>query len=151
MSVKTVNITGSSKNNEQFVVNIDNYEIKIGANSKNSSLNAPSPIAYILAGYAGCINAIGTLVAKELNLELKSLNVEIKGEINTDKFLGKPTSERAGFSKIEIFLSADINGNSDDIKNWINSLESRCPVDDNLKNETPIILNLVQKLEPQEV
>ena len=151
MSTKIVNISGSSNNNEQFVVNADNYEIKIGANSKDSKQNAPSPIEYILAGYAGCINAVGTLVASELNLNLKSLQVEIKGEINVDKFLGKSTTERAGFNSIEVVINHDIDASEAEIKNWLTILESRCPVGDNLKNETPVYLNLVSKFENETV
>ena len=151
MSTKIVNVSGSSKVNEQFIVNADNYEIKIGANANNPTLNAPSPIEYILAGYAGCINAVGTLVASELNLDLKSLKVAVKGEINVDKFLGKPTLERAGFNKIEVFINADSDASPEEIQNWLTVLESRCPVGDNLKHETPVFLNLVSKFENQAV
>ena len=151
MSTKIVNISGSSKNNEQFVVEIENYEIKIGANSNDSKQNAPSPIEYILAGYAGCMNAVGTLVASELKLNLKSLQVDIKGEINIDKFLGKSTTERAGFNSIEVFINPDIEATPDELKNWLTLLENRCPVGDNLKHETPVSLNLVAKFENQAV
>ena len=151
MSTKIVNVSGSSNYNEQFIVNADNYEIKIGANANNPNLNAPSPIEYILAGYAGCINAVGTLVASELNLDLKSLKVDVKGEINVDKFLGKPTLERAGFNKIEVFINADSDASPEEIQNWLTVLESRCPVGDNLKHETPVFLNLVSKFENQAV
>ena len=149
MSTKIVNLSGSSKNNEQFVVGFENYEVKIGSNSNDSKQNAPSPIEYILAGYAGCINAVGTLVASELNLNLKSLQVDIKGEINVDKFLGKSTTERAGFNSIEVFINPDIEASPDELKNWLAILENRCPVGDNLKYETPVSLNLVSKLENQ--
>ena len=44
MSTKIVNLSGSSKNNEQFVVGFENYEVKIGSNSNDSKQNAPSPI-----------------------------------------------------------------------------------------------------------
>ncbi len=151
MSTKIVNLSGSSKNKEQFVVNANHYEIKIGANSNNSNLNAPSPIEYILAGYAGCIHAVGTLIASELNLNLKSLQVDVKGEINVDKFLGKSTTERAGFNSIEVVINPEIDASEEEIQNWLTILETRCPVGDNLKNETPIRLNLVQKLESEAV
>ena len=151
MSTKIVNVSGSSNYNEQFIVNADNYEIKIGANPNHPNLNAPSPIEYILAGYAGCINAVGTLVASELNLDLKSLKVDVKGEIKVDKFLGKSTLERAGFNKIEVFINADSDASPEEIQNWLTVLESRCPVGDNLKHETPVFLNLVSKFENQAV
>lgn len=146
MSTKIVNLSGSQKNNQQFVVGDGNYEIKIGANSNNPALNAPSAIEYLLAGYAGCINAIGTLVASELNLNLKSLQVDIKGEINVDKFLGKSTTERAGFNSIEVFINPETDASPEEIKNWLSILEGRCPVGDNLKYETPVFLNLVQNV-----
>ena len=151
MSTKIVTISGSSKNNEQFVVNANNYEIKIGANSNDSKQNAPSPIEYILAGYAACINAVGTLVASELNLNLKSLQVDVKGEINVDKFLGKPTTERAGFNSIEILINPDIEATETELKNWLAVLETRCPVGDNLKNETPVYVSLAAKFEKEAV
>ena len=151
MSTKIVNLSGSATYNEQFTVGDGNYEIKIGANSNNSALNAPSPIEYILAGYAGCINAIGTLVASELNLNLKSLQVDIKGEINVDKFLGKSTTERAGFNSIEVYINPETDASQDEIKNWLSILESRCPVGDNLKYETPVFLSLVQDFEREAV
>lgn len=151
MSTKIINLSGSSKNKEQFVVGDGNHEIRIGANSNDSKKNAPSPIEYILAGYAGCINAIGTLVASELNLNLKSLQVDVKGEINVDKFLGKSTTKRAGFNSIQVFINPEIDASEDEIKNWLAILETRCPVGDNLKYETPVSLNLVSKFEKEAV
>ena len=74
MSTKVVNITGFAQKNEQFVVQARNFDVRFNNNVSVPSLDAPSPIEYILAGYAGCINAVGTLVAKELNLDLKSYN-----------------------------------------------------------------------------
>ena len=91
------------------------------------------------------------MVASELNLNLKSLQVAIKGEINVDKFLGKSTTERAGFNSIEVVINHDIEASEEEIKNWLAILESRCPVGDNLINETPVYLNLVDKFEKEAV
>lgn len=151
MSTKTINISGHANNNEQFVVRTNNQEIKIGANAKNSTLNAPSPIEYILAGYAGCINAIGSLVAQELKLNLQSLQVDVQGVINVDKFLGNSTTDRAGFSAIAATIIPEIDATASELKNWLQIIEERCPVGDNLKFETPIQLNLVSKVENETV
>lgn len=143
MSTKIVNITGYSKSNEQFVIKAENHEVRISKNQNDPELDAPSPIEYILAGYAGCINAVGTLVAKELNLNLKSLQVAISGEINVDKFLGKPTPERAGFSSISVAVKPEFEATIEDVEIWLTVLESRCPVGDNLINQTPVKVRLV--------
>ena len=150
MSTKIINITGFAGNNEQFVVKTENFDVRISKNQNDPVLDAPSPIEYILAGYAGCIHAVGTLVAKELNLNLKSLKVEISGEINVDKFLGKPTSERAGFNAIKVLVKPIADATTEELQNWLNIVESRCPVYDNLINPTPIKVDLVNEFESVE-
>lgn len=143
MSTKVVNITGFAQKNEQFVVQARNFDVRFNNNVSVPSLDAPSPIEYILAGYAGCINAVGTLVAKELNLDLKSLRVEISGEIDVDKFLGNPTLERAGFKAIKVLVKPIAAATKEQLQNWLEILENRCPVYDNLVNTTPIQTSLV--------
>ena len=150
MSTKIVNITGYARNNEQFVVKAENFDVRISKNQNHPELDAPSPIEYILAGYAGCIHAVGTLVAKELNLDLKSLKIEISGEINVDKFLGNPTADRAGFKSIEVLVKPTAEATTVELQNWLKIVESRCPVYDNLINPTPIQVSLVNEFESVE-
>ena len=150
MSTKIVNITGYARNNEQFVVKAENFDVRISKNQNHPELDAPSPIEYILAGYAGCIHAVGILVAKELNLDLKSLKIEISGEINVDKFLGNPTADRAGFKSIEVLVKPTAEATSEELQNWLKIVESRCPVYDNLINPTPIQVSLVNEFESVE-
>jgi uncharacterized OsmC-like protein len=59
MSTKTVKVLGYAKENNQFVVKAQNLDIRISKNEKSPELEGPSPLEYILAGYAGCINAVG--------------------------------------------------------------------------------------------
>ena len=147
MSTKIVNITGYARNNEQFVVKAENFDVRISKNQNHPELDGPSPIQYILAGYAGCIHAVGTLVAKELNLDLKSLKIEISGEINVDKFLGNPTADRAGFKSIEVLVKPTAEATTEELQNWLKIVENRCPVYDNLINPTPIQVSLVNEFE----
>lgn len=147
MSTKTVSIVGSARKEEQFVVKTQEFDIRISKNKNNQKLNAPSPIEYVLAGYAGCINAVGTVVAKELNIDLRSLEVEISGQIDVNKYLGIETNERAGFTKIEVKIKPNSNASYVELKNWLNIVESRCPVYDNLINTTPIQVSLIDKRE----
>ena len=70
MSTKTVNVVGYAKDDSQFVVKAQHLDIRISKNEKAPELEGPSPLEYILAGYAGCINAVGKLVGKEQGLTL---------------------------------------------------------------------------------
>jgi uncharacterized OsmC-like protein len=79
------------------------------------------------------------------------LKVDISGEINVDKFLGNPTSERAGFKSIQVIVKPNAEVTTDELQNWLSILESRCPVYDNLINQTPIKVSLVNEYETTEV
>lgn len=147
MSTKTVSILGSARKEEQFLVKTAQFDIRISKNKERQDLDAPSPIEYILAGYAGCINAVGTLVAKELNINLISLEVEVSGTIDTDKYIGIETKERAGFNQINVTVKPNADASVKELENWLRIVESRCPVYDNLINTTPIQVALVNEFE----
>ncbi|MBK6263790.1 OsmC family protein [Marivirga sp. S37H4] len=99
---------------------------------------APNPVEYILAGYAGCINVVAHIVAKELGISLKDLSINIQGDINPERLFGRSFSHRAGYQSIEVNIkTSTIISNTLKVK-WLKSIESRCPVNDNLSNVTPI-------------
>ena len=101
-----------------------------------------------MAGYAGCINAVGKLVAKEQGINLKSLQVEISGTLSLDKYQGKISDERAGFKSIEVTVKPTTDATLDQLKDWLITVENRCPVQDNLINPTPVSVVLVKEYEP---
>ena len=145
MSVVNIKVSGNSKPNEQLVVKAQGFEIRVGENQNNPELEGPCPVEYILAGYAGCLNIVGGIVAKELNIEIKSLKIEISGALDVDKYLGASTEERAGFKAIEVLVKPISDASGEEIKKWIEFVVCRCPVQDNLFNPTPISLKLVQE------
>jgi uncharacterized OsmC-like protein len=104
MSQKIVNVLGYAKANNQFVVKAQNFDVRISKNENFPELEGPSPLEYLLAGYAGCINAVGKLVAKEQGITLKSLQVEVSGTLSLDKYQGKISYERAGFKSIQVVV-----------------------------------------------
>ena len=97
-----------------------------------------NPVEYILAGFAGCINVVGHLVAKELNFEINSLKINVSGGINPNKFLGISQKERSGFKEITLNLIVDADIDQQTLEKWKNIVEERCPVKDNLLSITPV-------------
>ncbi len=144
MSQKVVTVTGIS-NNSQFVVTAQNLEVRISKNENHPELEGPSPLEYVLAGYAGCIHAVGKLVAREQGINLLGLEVEITGTLSLDKYLGKSSDERAGFKSIQVLVRPQSDVGLDVLKYWLESVENRCPIQDNLCNPTPITLTLTTK------
>jgi len=103
---------------------------------------APNPVEYILAGYAGCINVVAHLTAKELNIDIKDLQISIDGDLNPARLFGTSFEERAGYQNINVSLKTT-NQIDEVLKNkWLQEIENRCPVNDNLRNATPVNFSL---------
>ena len=135
--MKAINVLGYSRNNEQFVVKTQNADVRISNNNRFPELDGPSPFEYILAGFAGCINAVGQNVATELGINLKSLQVEITGTVSQE--------ERIGFSKIEIVLKPTTDASLKLLQAWLKLVQQKSPVYDNLINPTPVELILFKE------
>ncbi len=99
---------------------------------------APNPVEYILAGYAGCINVVAHIVAKELDIALNDLKVDIEGYLNPNRLFGVSSAERAGYTSIKVNLKTTTQLDKTTKEQWLSQIEDRCPVNDNLTNKTPI-------------
>ncbi len=145
MNTKSINVLGYTGNNSQFVVKTLNTDLRINQNAKYPELEGPNPYEYLLAGIAGCINALGQLIAAEQDIALNSLQVEIVGDLNTAKSEGQPVKGRAGFSRIEITLKPSAQAPLAKLQAWLKEIQQRSPVYDNLVNNTPVDLVLYKE------
>jgi uncharacterized OsmC-like protein len=116
----------------QFGITVDEPEDFGGKDT------APTPVEYILAGYAGCLNVVINLIAKEMGILMYSLEIDISGEINPDKLMGISNKERAGFKSLNVYLNIKSNASPKDLQKLLAQVKERCPVNDNLLNTTPI-------------
>lgn len=116
----------------QFKIVVDEPESLGGEDS------AANPVEFILAGFAGCVNVVAHIVAKELNFNINSLKIEVVGSINPNKFLGISDDERAGFNNIEVKLDVDSDADAVTLQQWEKAIGERCPVKDNLTNITNV-------------
>ncbi|BAA30733.1 OsmC family protein [Pyrococcus horikoshii] len=127
-----IRVIGKAVSSTKTLIKAGNFEIyidKLGG-------EYPSPLDYTLAALAGCINIVGHMVAKEMGFEINSLEIEVNGTFNPAKFKGFD-GDRAGFKSIEVTIRVDARVDDETLKEWIKRVEERCPVSDNLINETP--------------
>ncbi len=103
---------------------------------------APNPVEYILAGYAGCINVVAHIVAEELDIYLENFTIDIDGYLNPDRLFGKSLSDRAGYKTIDVKLTTTTIFDPEQKKKWLAEIYHRCPVNDNLTNSTPISFSI---------
>lgn len=143
MSVLTFSLEGSSETSTRFSGKTRQFQLTIDEPPALGGEDAAAnPVEYLLAGYAGCLNVVGHLVAKEQNIQLRKLSIRLEGDIDPSRFLGKPTHERAGFRQIKVVLDPETDASPEQLKNWLRTVESRCPVNDNLTRVTPVSIGL---------
>lgn len=145
MSNLKFSLNGKSLSPAKFEANIRDFKVIIDEpESLGGTDLAPNPVEYLLASYAGCLNVVSFLIAKELDFELRGLEIKIEGELNPNKLFGTSLAERAGYKGLKVVLIPDTDAEVALLGKWIQTVEARCPINDNLTNATPIVVS-VQK------
>lgn len=139
MSDLKFSVQGESSSSTQFIGKTRQFTLVVDEpQSLGGTDEDANPVEYILAGFAGCANVIGHVVAKELGFTINNLRIEVSGELNPNRFLGTSNEERAGFKSISLSLIPDTDASIEVLAEWLRIVEERCPVKDNLQNNTPI-------------
>ena len=143
MSDLKFTVTGNSTSATQFIGQARQFKLVVDEpEALNGTDEAANPVEYILAGFAGCVNVVGHLVAKELGFKIERLDIEVSGQINPNRFLGVSQDERSGFKTIELNLIPKTDASIETLAKWLEIVEARCPVRDNLSNKTPIKISV---------
>jgi uncharacterized OsmC-like protein len=133
---KSENPTKTMVETSCFKLTIDEPESLGGTN------DGANPVQYLLASLGGCLNVMGHLIAKEMNFNLKCLEINMEGDLNPAKLFGQQTEDRAGYKEIRVIIKPDADADRETLEKWLNTIESRCPVNDNLTNPTPVKISL---------
>ena len=62
--------------------------------------------------------------------------------MNPARFMGKSDKERAGYQAINVKMKPETDVDEATLKTWIENVENRCPVTDNIVNATPVNITL---------
>ncbi|MEF8757127.1 MAG: OsmC family protein [Halobacteriales archaeon] len=118
-----------------FEFSIDEPEHLGGSNE------GPNPVEYLLGALAGCLNVIGHSVGEEMDVEIDGIEVEIEGDLDPAKFKGEAEDPRAGYQDVRVDLIVETDADEDTLDAWLETVEERCPVSDNIGNATPLSLD----------
>jgi len=129
-SLTTIEITGHSQGPKSTHVEAADTEFVVGKEA--------SPLEYLLGSLAACINVIGHLVAKERGVAIRDLDVHVAGDIDPARYRGESTEPRAGFETVRLAVTVDSDADDETLETWLEAVEERCPVAENLGNPTAI-------------
>ena len=139
MGLINFSIKGGNENPTKFVANARNFKVIVDEPAElGGTDHGPNPVEYLLAGYAGCLNVVAHLVAKEFGIEIKKLAIEVDGDINPARLFGQSNDDRAGFKNIHVNINIDTDADQLSIDKWLKEVENRCPINDNIRNATPV-------------
>lgn len=150
MSVKPlkVTVTGTSESPTKLAVSVRDFSFIIDEPAMFGGEDAgPNPVEYALASLAGCMNVVIHLVATEQGVDLRSLRLTVKGELDPSRLMALPTENRAGFEGIELIAEFDSDSSTAQLDEVLRLAGLRCPVSDNLGNATPVIVRLAAPAE----
>ena len=82
------------------------------------------------------------VVSKELKIQLKDLSISIEGFLNPNRLFGKSFEERAGYKSLNVKLLTTSTLDEGLKLRWLKEIEARCPINDNLINQTPINISI---------
>jgi len=102
-----------------------------------------TPLEYLFASLAGCIGTVARIVAMQKRIPLKGMNMKVEGAFDLETLLGKSKENRAGFTGIKVTLHIDADMTRQEKEDFIQEVESRCPVSDNIANITPVVIEVV--------
>lgn len=98
---------------------------------------APTPVEYLIGAWAGCLNVVANKVAQERDIEIRNLQIDITGDLDPRRFLGQAADPRAGYQTLQVELDVETDADEATLEEWLEAVESRCPISDNLVNPTP--------------
>lgn len=128
--------TCSEAQTRGFTFNVDEPAELGGTNT------GPNPVEYMIGAYAGCLNVVSHMVAKEMGFNLDSLNIHVEGSLDTAGFLGLDPNVRSGYQEIRVTFEVSTAASKEMLDKWLELVNKRCPVGDNLKNATPVVTTL---------
>lgn len=122
---------------DKFTAMIDQPEALGGDDS------APTPLHYFLWALGGCIVTIGKIVAKQQHIDLRGMECTVEGGLNTAVLMGKSDEDRAGFEGFKVVVKIDADMTAAEKQAFLEEVDARCPISDNIFNETPIEFEIV--------
>lgn len=143
MNDVTFKVSAKKENVTKSVIEANGFKIIIDEPKNMGGTNeGPNPVEVLLASFAGCLNVMVHIVAREMNLKMDNISIDVEGDLNPMKLMGKSNKDRAGFKEVRVNISSDMDVDEETKERFLKEVENRCPISDNLKNGTNVGISL---------
>lgn len=139
--MKTIQVQTSMDGSTTIESMIRNHKIYVDQPKEAGGQDmGPTPLEYKFLALAGCISSIARIVANQKKIPLRGLKVNVEGALDVEVLMGKAQNGRAGFPKFAVTVDVDADMTQEEKEAFIHEVDRRCPVSDNLANESDIAL-----------
>ena len=128
----TYELTGERRSPRRMQVDTGDAQFVVG--------HDVNPVEYFLGGILGCLNSTGTMVARDMGIRIDDLTVTITGDVDYASYHGEPTDARPGLQELRVDIEVDADADEETLEAWLAAVEERCPVTDNVENETRLTI-----------
>ncbi len=136
--VESVNGLQVSCKSREFEFTLDEPKNLGGTNT------GMNPVEALLNSLGACKVIVAKSFARMHKIDLKSIKIEIEGELDPDGFMGKNKEAKIGFSKITTNFFIEANNTEEEIEKFVTFINRTCPVADTLEN-SPIMISKIIK------
>jgi len=103
---------------------------------------APNPVEQVLGALGNCIAVGYAANATVAGIELKSLRIELEGDLDLHAFLGLRDGGHAGFESVKAKVSIEADAPDDQIEELHRKVVSTSPVGHTLQQAIPLTVEL---------
>ena len=106
--------------------------------------NGATPVEYVLVGLASCLTAGVASVAQHRDIQLRSVEATLEGDMDIQGILGADADVRNGFSGIKVTYNIDADASADDIEALVAQSQKRSAVYDIITNPTNVTVEVTR-------
>ncbi|MFC4541345.1 OsmC family protein [Halosolutus amylolyticus] len=126
----TYELTGERHSPKRMRIDTGDAEFVVGKDV--------NPVEYFLGAILGCLNSTGTMVARDMDIAIDDMTVTIEGGVDYASYRGEQSDARPGLQDLDVTIAVETDADEDDVDAWLAAIEDRCPVTDNVENETSL-------------
>jgi putative redox protein len=135
--MKTISVQGSMANGFAIDMACGNHHVFIDQpRAAFGTDTGPSPLELILAALGGCFGTIARFLAHQRKIELRGMRFEIEADYDPAGLLGRDKTVRPGFQDVRVLVDIDADLSHEEKLEFMQEVERRCPLADNLLNGT---------------
>lgn len=147
MKSNVVKVLGFTTRETQFAVRTATSSLTVGVGTAVSK-EVGTAEEYELAKLAANIHAVGNQLGVALGLNLKSIQIEVLGELSIQD---EAVASAHAFKKVQIVVKPSSEGSIVVLKQWMDELKKRSTVFIDFHAKVPTVLTLVKEYEEVKV